>query len=368
MVTADHHAPYIREAVDSTLGQTFTEWELIIVDDGPAGAVAEKVACYSDPRIYYVRQEHIGVERLGATYNRALALAKSPLIAILEGDDYWPANKLEVQIPAMEQSLAVLSYGVVEDVNADGLPLHGYAPAPAVQKEPGALENIPIGRTAIAMARYWQFVSPASIVIRREALEQIGGFQQPEYYSAVDFPTVLKLAALGQFQYHPLTLGFGRRHQTSVTARVVSGKTYLLGMFRCWLETMQASNAQLSRRDMAPIVSYWRAYFSNYYRMLGRVFLEQGDGKKARVYFKTAREGSKGLQRVMAIGGIFFSYLPAAPYLLDGCYKALRRESADKNVFSEYAKESAEIISAFEAWVDGVELLCGDKESQTCLA
>ena len=364
MVTADHHAPYIRESVDSVLGQSFKEWEVIIIDDGPTGAVAEQVSRYTDPRIHYVRQDHVGVKQLGASYNRALSLAKSHFIAILEGDDYWPANKLEAQVPAFEQSDAVLSYGIVEHVNANGQLLHDRAPSFAVEKEKGALENQPVGRTAIAMARHWQYVSPASIVIRREALEGIGGFLQPSYYAAVDFPTVLKLATLGPFHYLPLVMGFSRRHQASVTAGVVPGRTYLMGMFRCWLEIMQASDLQLSRQDMVPVVAYWRAYFSKYYRMLGRVFLDQGEGKKARACFRASLEGSVGLQNVMAMGGILFSYLPEASYFLESFYKLLGRESADKNVFSEYAKEAIEIISTIEAWAGGIELLCDGKEKR----
>jgi glycosyltransferase involved in cell wall biosynthesis len=368
MVTADPHAPFVREAVDSVLNQSFGDWELIIVDDGPAGRVAEKVATDNDPRIRYMRQEHVGVKHLGVTYNRALSLAESPLIAILEGDDYWPSDKLEVQIPAFEESEAVLSYGVVEHVNASGQLLHDHAPSLKAEKEPGALGNSPVGRAAIAMARHWQYVSPASIVIRRSALESMGGFQQPVYYPAVDFPTVLRLATAGPFQYLPKVLGFGRQHQTSVTASVIPGKTYMLGMFRCWLETMRASDIRLSGRDSDQIVAHWRARFSGYYRMLGRMFLRQGEAKKARTHFLASLPGSTRMASLVALGGTFFSYAPGGSHFFEGCYKLSGRHSADMNDLQESVREATEIISAFEAWAGEVRSLCSGRGDAACLA
>ena len=368
MVTADPHTLFIREAVDSVLSQTFGEWELIIVDDGPAWRVAEKVATYNDPRIRYMRQEHIGVEQLGVTYNRTLALARSPLIAILEGDDYWPPDKLGIQIPAFDESDAVLSFGIVKVVSADGTPQPLRAPWPEAEKEPGALDNSPVGRAAVAMARHWQYVSPASILIRRNALESIGGFQQPAYYPAVDFPTVLRLATLGPFQYLPKVLGFGRHHQTSVTASVIPGKTYMLGMFRCWLETMRASNVRLSGRDSDQIVAHWRARFSGYYRVLGRMFLRQGEAKKARAHFLASLGGSTGMGSLVAMGGTFFSYAPGGSHFFEGCYKLSGRHGADKNNLQESFREATEIISAFEAWADEVRSLCSGRGDAACLA
>ena len=118
----------------------------------PGSSSSGKVATYNDPRIRYMRQEHIGVEQLGVTYNRTLALARSPLIAILEGDDYWPPDKLGIQIPAFDESDAVLSFGIVKVVSADGTPQPLRAPWPEAEKEQGALDNSPVGRAAVAMA------------------------------------------------------------------------------------------------------------------------------------------------------------------------------------------------------------------------
>src|SRR5262245_61272643 len=109
-----NHAEFLADCVESVLRQTFTSWEQIVVDDGSTDATPDVMARFRDPRIKYVRQQRCGLERLAETYNRALAMCRAPLIAILEGDDTWPANKLEALVPAFVDEDVVLAYGVTE--------------------------------------------------------------------------------------------------------------------------------------------------------------------------------------------------------------------------------------------------------------
>ena len=76
---------FIAESIDSVLAQTYTAWELLIVDDCSTDNTAEIVAAYNDPRIHYLRNE----QNWGAalTRNRALREAKGRYIAFLDSDD-----------------------------------------------------------------------------------------------------------------------------------------------------------------------------------------------------------------------------------------------------------------------------------------
>ena len=65
-------APYVRKAVESVVGQTYRDWELIVVDDGSSDGGGDMVAAVSDPRIRLVRQENAGVS---AARNRGVAMA-----------------------------------------------------------------------------------------------------------------------------------------------------------------------------------------------------------------------------------------------------------------------------------------------------
>ena len=69
-----------------------------------------QVAKYHDDRIKYIKQENVGIWRLSETYNKALDMSNGDLIAILEGDDYWPNFKLEEQVKIFEKNNVVLCW------------------------------------------------------------------------------------------------------------------------------------------------------------------------------------------------------------------------------------------------------------------
>lgn len=354
MVTADHHAPYIKCAIESVIYQTFEDWELIIVDDGPIGKAISIVDRYNDPRIRYIKQEHVGVWFLGTSYNRALAQARSPFIAILEGDDWWPNNKLEIQIPEMQQNNAVLSYGIGEAISADGKAKLRTQPPSALRNNLRALRNEPIGSIAVAMACHWQFLSPPCIVLRKDALDRISGFQQPDYYPAVDFPTTLQLAALGSFHYMPTVLGYSRMHANSVTASYIPGAVYLVGMFRCWAEIVKKSKIRVSKSDAELIISHWRPQLFGYYLTLGRQSLTRGNRGVARKYFIHAYAGARGYSRLASLGGLIITYMPLSVGFLEAVYRFAKRKTISDLESEGMIDQSYEIVSAFENLVSGL--------------
>lgn len=79
---ADRH---LREAMDSILGQTFTDFEFLVIDDGSTDGTAEIVSSYGDPRIRLVQNEQN--LKLAATLNRGLDLARGEYVARMDADD-----------------------------------------------------------------------------------------------------------------------------------------------------------------------------------------------------------------------------------------------------------------------------------------
>ncbi|NOT59544.1 MAG: glycosyltransferase family 2 protein [Acidobacteria bacterium] len=350
-MTADHHAPYIKHAIESVLCQTFGNWELIIIDDGPVGKVADVVRNYRDPRIRYIRQEHVGIWHLGSSYNCALAESRAPFIAILEGDDWWPHNKLELQIPGLETGNFLVSYGVGEAFSEDGQTKLRTQPPAALTENLRMLNNQPTGSVAMAMACHWQFLSPPCLVIRKEALEKIGGFLQPDYYPAVDFPTTLQLSLLGPFHYHSEVLGYSRMHAKSATASHVPGKVYLTGMFRCWIELMRKNGVRISKDDVSAITSYWQRKFFDYYLISGRQALMQRDRKTSLRRFLNARSGARGLSKLTAISGGMLSQLPMGERLLEDVHRLLNKKTIPMLENEGVVAQSKEVIVAFEAFM-----------------
>lgn len=86
---------YLREAIDSILNQTFTDFEFIIINDGSTDGTREILESYSDPRVRLFHQENIGLTR---SLNRALKLARGEYIARQDADDISLAKRLETQL------------------------------------------------------------------------------------------------------------------------------------------------------------------------------------------------------------------------------------------------------------------------------
>ena len=96
-----NRAHILPRAIESILGQTYKDIELIIVDDGSSDNTAEVVGRFSDSRIVYVRQENAGA---CAARNNGIAHARGDYIAFQDSDDIWHQDKLEKQLAALQNT------------------------------------------------------------------------------------------------------------------------------------------------------------------------------------------------------------------------------------------------------------------------
>ncbi len=96
VLPAYNHARYVVEAIDSVRAQTFTHWELIVIDDGSTDDTLAVLQAYvaqcDDPRIRLLSQSNAGSH---ATLNRGLEMARTPYLAILNSDDRYAPNRLQ---------------------------------------------------------------------------------------------------------------------------------------------------------------------------------------------------------------------------------------------------------------------------------
>ena len=101
-------AQYIEETIESVIEQTYTNWELIIVDDCSTDNTDDIVNSIDDKRIIYLKNE----KNSGAAVsrNKALRIAKGKWIAFLDSDDLWHPQKLEKQIKFMKENNYHFSY------------------------------------------------------------------------------------------------------------------------------------------------------------------------------------------------------------------------------------------------------------------
>jgi len=85
-------ASFIKRAVDSVLGQTYKNWELIVVNDGSTDGGEEIIKNYTAPRITLISQDNRGVS---AARNKGVNCAKYDYVAFLDGDDTWEPEYLK---------------------------------------------------------------------------------------------------------------------------------------------------------------------------------------------------------------------------------------------------------------------------------
>lgn len=105
---------FLRPAIDSILGQTFRDLELIVIDDASTDGSAEIVGTYSDPRLRFIR--HDTNRGLPATLNEGLAAASAPLVARQDCDDISHPDRLARQLEAFEREPALALVGTRADL------------------------------------------------------------------------------------------------------------------------------------------------------------------------------------------------------------------------------------------------------------
>lgn len=96
-----NRAQFIAETLESICGQTFSNWELLVMDDGSDDDTAQIIEQINDERIRYYKMERTG--QVSKLKNMAIKKARGELIAFMDSDDLWELTKLEKQLAAMVQ-------------------------------------------------------------------------------------------------------------------------------------------------------------------------------------------------------------------------------------------------------------------------
>jgi len=98
---------YIAESIESVINQTFTDWELIIVNDGSTDKTSDIAASFQDSRIKVITQENQGVS---VARNNGILAASRAYVAFLDGDDLWSNDFLETMVRAKESTVEPIVY------------------------------------------------------------------------------------------------------------------------------------------------------------------------------------------------------------------------------------------------------------------
>lgn len=199
-------APYVEQALRSALAQTFTDFEVIVVDDGSKDTTAEivKTIAQEDARVRLVQQANRG---LAGARNTALRAARGEMFALLDSDDVWEPQFLEAQMAILE------ARPEVDIVTGNGWYLNGPNHGQLARPFPDARRDPDL--TSIIADEWSVFIMS---VFRRRVYTTIGAFDE-EMRSNEDYDFWLRAAMAGcVFVRNDRPLGHYRVRTDSLSA------------------------------------------------------------------------------------------------------------------------------------------------------
>jgi glycosyltransferase involved in cell wall biosynthesis len=204
----------LAEAVNSCLAQTFSDLEVIVVDDGSTDGTGELVRerYARDPRVRYIWQRNS--ERAFAR-NCGILAAKGDFVAFLDSDDVWLPNKLEKQMPLFAADPAVnlvhCGYTVVDDSGT---------------KIRDLVHDKDVAGDIFHKMVYWNRVGSLTPVVRRSAIERAGMFcARTSLLTFEDWEFWTRICYHSRVAYVAESLALHRVHAGN-TERSVSAASY----------------------------------------------------------------------------------------------------------------------------------------------
>ena len=256
---------FIRQALDSVAKQTFTGYEIVVVDDGSTDGTAREIEAWAEANpaitLLLVRQSNGGI---GAARNVGVRAARGQYVAFLDADDVWAERKLEIMVLHAQQlqaaELLCHDEWLVEDGRRRGLRHGPYT-------------------TYRQLLFKGNSLSTSATVVTRAAVLNVGGFSEdPRFNGVEDYELWLRLAQSGcRIAYRHEPLGTYSVGSHGVTSRLEEHYAHCLNVLQAHFESWRPQNAYyryLMRKRRATVL-----------RGAGRAFLHLGRHREAFPWF-----------------------------------------------------------------------------------
>jgi glycosyltransferase involved in cell wall biosynthesis len=193
---------YLREAIDSILNQTFTDFEFLIIDDSSTDNTNEILHSYNDPRIRIIRN----IENLGLTksLNIGLGLAEGEYIARMDADDISTSKRFEYQVRYLDENPDIAVVGTGERV---------------IDEKGNVLwiSKLPDSHHLVRWGMYFgNCICHPSVMMRRSCVKTVG-FYNNKYVQGQDYDLWIRLLQHYHLANIPDDLLCLRKHQDSIS-------------------------------------------------------------------------------------------------------------------------------------------------------
>ena len=265
IMSAYNSSETIERAIASILNQSFSDFELIVMNDGSTDDTEEKILSIADERIKYHPLDHSGLPR---ALNFGVSQAVSEIMVRHDSDDWSEPDRLARQIRCLEKDkdlALVASWHNVVDIDGKYLGL-----------KPTASDDAAIKK----MLRWRNPFCHGSVAVRKSALEQVGGYNEALLFTQ-DYDLWLKMAASGmKFSCIPAPL-----YNYSITPDSIAKGWQKLGYAKkIRLNALQPDDHQnFSVTDLSAVGK--RRTEALWFYAIGSLALGDGDRRRALVYF-----------------------------------------------------------------------------------
>jgi len=279
-----NRAYILREALESVLAQSYTDFEVLVVDDGSTDDTARVVGSIQDKRIRYIQKERN--QGCSAAYNTGIRAAQGEWIAFLDSDDLWKPEYLERQMDFLSRQAGLDVVFTDTEIIGGQEPIsslchwHMLHLQALLAKHPKAEEYVLSGREMYICLLEEVPIKPSAAIFRRVLFDRAGMFDEA-WPSGTDWDLFLRLSRISRFGYIDAVLATQRRTADAThQLHREKDKVFLLGVF---LKEKAALNGDteaivsinrgimglynslawiylLSNRNMQALSTYWQGF------------------------------------------------------------------------------------------------------------
>jgi len=286
LIPTYNRAPLLRNAIDCVLAQTYSNYEIVVVDDGSTDNTAEVVdgyaAVHGKQRIRYIYQQN---QKISAALNTGLANAHGKWSAVLASDDLWVPEKLERQVGCLQVFGEECGACFTDSkfMNRADLTQTAFELAGKHYEKAMGL----IGDPVLFILNYPHGVFVQALMMRTDLALEVGGFD-PKLYLAEDHDFLFRLAIRTKFSFvnAPLVTVDAKRGRSVGLSELAKIEHVRLEQYQYRFEKWLSLSNDLDPRIRRTIQNN----LSRIYNEWANFYLTRGDYAKARQAYKVAAE------------------------------------------------------------------------------
>lgn len=197
----------IKHTLDTLFNQSFSDFEVIIINDGSTDGSEEIIERYDNKKIRLFNQENSGA---AAARNKGVELAQNEWVAFLDADDEWKSNYLEKIVAAIKEYPQAILIGTNYEILENGETI--VLDYPMVKKTTGIMENY------FVSGREYTPLWTSAVVMKKDVFQELGGFPT-ECKTCEDVDLWCKVALRGQIIYINEPLAVYNRGNTNMLSK-----------------------------------------------------------------------------------------------------------------------------------------------------